>query len=387
MAERQRRATSPLRMLLVLGVALTACGGTAGTATTPVNIAIVVADDLGTYDLSVMGHPSIRTPFLDRLAAEGALFTQWLSAAPICTPSRSSLYTGRLPIRTGLYADQVPVPRNPKQDNGTFGLDAWMKKDGAGGLPSTEVTLPELLKGHRSLLCGKWHLGQIAQYWPRQHGFDHYLGTISTHDHGSFKFPDGTKIPAPCTVLVRDDNITHRLTNGRLASPENLSPPGWPATYPADGGGPDPTRAAKECSIPSVTAGGDGALPLGVDELIPLYTNETTSFIRSSIAAKVPFLMVYTPDNTHLPVYASSAFLGKSQRGLYGDAVEELDWSVGQILAAIEPVKDSTFVVFSSDNGAQGGGGNNGCQGLLRCMKGTISDNYNLHRVFSEPLT
>ena len=389
-----RRRCPILRMLLALSVTLVACGGGTtggGGGTTPpaVNIAIIVADDLGTYDLSVMGHPSIRTPFLDQLAAEGALFTQWLSAAPICTPSRSSLYTGRLPIRTGLYADMVPAPdpEQPKQDNGTFGLDAWMKKDGAGGLPSTEVTLPELLKGHRSLLCGKWHLGQIKQYWPRQHGFDNYLGTISTHDHGSFKLPDGSKIPAPCTVLIRDDNITHRLTNGRLASPENLSPPGWPAAYPADGGGPDPTRAAKECSIANVTAGGDGALPFGVDELIPLYTNETTSFIRSSIAAKVPFLMVYTPDNTHLPVYASSAFLGKSQRGLYGDAVEELDWSVGQILAAIEPVKDSTFVVFSSDNGAQGGGGNNGCQGLLRCMKGTISDNYNLHRVFSEPLT
>ena len=96
-----RRRCPILRMLLALSVTLAACGGGTtggGGGTTPpaVNIAIIVADDLGTYDLSVMGHPSIRTPFLDQLAAEGALFTQWLSAAPICTPSRSSLYTGRL---------------------------------------------------------------------------------------------------------------------------------------------------------------------------------------------------------------------------------------------------------------------------------------------------
>ena len=83
-----------------------------------------------------------------------------------------------------------------------------------------------------------------------------------------------------------------------------------------------------------------------------------------------PFLLVYTPDNTHLPAYASPMFLGASQRGLYGDAVEELDWSVGEILRALNAVKDSTFVVFTSDNGAQGGGGNNGCQGMFRCMKG-----------------
>ena len=99
-----------------------------------------------------------------------------------------------------------------------------------------------------------------------------------------------------------------------------------------------------------MTGGGDGALPFGVDMLIPRYTNETTAFVRKSVAAKDSFLLVYTPDNTHLPAYASPAFLGKSQRGLYGDAVEELDWSVGQLLAAIDDVgaKDSTFVVFSS---------------------------------------
>ena len=95
------------------------------------------------------------------MAREGAILTQWLSAAPICTPSRSSLYTGRLPIRTGLYANAVHYSKQRQDGNPrnatTFGLDAWQHKDGTGGLPHEEVTLPELLgaRGYASLLVGK----------------------------------------------------------------------------------------------------------------------------------------------------------------------------------------------------------------------------------------
>lgn len=356
MGDRNRRgkagALCTSALIFPLSLFSTQCVTALTQQSKPPNFAVVIADDLGTYDLSVNGHPSIRTPHLDAMAREGALFTQWVSAAPICTPSRSSLYTGRLPIRTGLYADAVQQPQGKPANASHFGLDAWQRKDGAGGLPQTEITLPELLgqHGYVSLLVGKWHLGQVAEFWPRNHGFSRYLGTISTHDHGTMKLANGSNMPFPCTVLIRDDKITHRLTNGHLASPENPSPAGWPATYPATGGGPDPTRAAKECSASEVVGGGDGAEPFGVDMLIPLYTNETTAFVRQSVAAEQPFLLVYTPDNTHLPAYASPAFLGRSQRGLYGDAVEELDWSVGQLLAAIDDAgaKDSTFVVFSS---------------------------------------
>eukprot|EP01052_Picozoa_sp_SAG31_P036432 SAG31_NODE_4548_length_3149_cov_1.504918_2_plen_221_part_00 len=207
-----------------------------------------------------------------------------------------------------------------------------------------------LVLGNIKLLVGKWHLGQSAEFWPRQHGFDRYLGTISTHDHGTMVRANGSRTAFPCTVLVRDDRITHRLTNGQLASQRNPAPRGWPSTYPRTGGGPDPTRAARECSEAEVSAGGDGAEPFGVDMLMPLYTNETTAFIRRSVASRKPFLLVFTPDNTHLPVYASPWFLGTSPRGLYGDAVEELDWSVGKVLAAIDGAgaKNDTFVVFTS---------------------------------------
>ena len=103
-----------------------------------VNFVIIFCDDLGTFDLGFSGHPSILTPRIDKMAREGAIFTDWLSAAPICTPSRASLYTGRLPIRNGLYADLQHVP--PSHANASsFGLDAWQRKDGAGGLVARET--------------------------------------------------------------------------------------------------------------------------------------------------------------------------------------------------------------------------------------------------------
>ena len=147
------------RLAVLVAVMVMPAGAPA--ASRPPNIAIVFADDLGTFDLGCFGHPSIRTPHLDAMAREGAILTQWLSAAPICTPSRSSLYTGRLPIRTGLYANAVHYSKQRQDGNPrnatTFGLDAWQHKDGTGGLPQSEITLPELLgtRGYASLLVGK----------------------------------------------------------------------------------------------------------------------------------------------------------------------------------------------------------------------------------------
>ena len=173
-----------MALILQAQLFLLHCATTISSSSTPPpNIAIIVADDLGTFDLGINGHPSLRTPNIDALARGGMLFTQWLSSAPICTPSRSSLYTGRLPIRTGLYADSARPATPPNNASQHFGLDAWQKKDGLGGLPHTEVTLPTLLgaRGYRSMLVGKWHLGQVREFWPLQHGFDQYVGTISTH--------------------------------------------------------------------------------------------------------------------------------------------------------------------------------------------------------------
>lgn len=139
-----------LAVVLALGLAsrLTAA---------PPNVVVIFCDDLGYGDLGCYGHPTIRTPHLDRMAAEGMRFTDFYSAAPVCTPSRAALLTGRLPQRSGMTSDTRRV----------------LFPDSAGGLPESEVTLAEVLKerGYATACVGKWHLGGPDHY-PEKYGFD-----------------------------------------------------------------------------------------------------------------------------------------------------------------------------------------------------------------------
>jgi arylsulfatase A-like enzyme len=135
------------------------------------NIIIIYADDLGYGDLGCYGHPTIRTPHLDRMAAEGMRFTQFYSAAEVCTPSRAALLTGRYPLRSGLCHSQMRVLRNRS----------------TGGIPASEITLAELLKerGYTTGIVGKWHLGVWSvnpAHHPLRHGFDFHFGLPHSND-------------------------------------------------------------------------------------------------------------------------------------------------------------------------------------------------------------
>ena len=137
----------------------------------PPNIVIIFADDLGWGDLGCYGHPSIRTPYLDRMAAEGMRFTDFYSAGEVCSPSRAALLTGRYPIRSGMCHDRYRV----------------LRRDSTGGLPGEEITLAEALKtrGYATACIGKWHLGNyanVAAHHPLRHGFDHYFGLPHSND-------------------------------------------------------------------------------------------------------------------------------------------------------------------------------------------------------------
>ena len=282
------------------------------------NFVIILADDLGYGDLSCYGHPSIRTPNLDRMAAEGLRFTDFYSAAEVCTPSRAALLTGRYPVRSGMCHEKFRV----------------LRRNSTGGLPQDEITLAEALKGagYATACIGKWHLGNYANdpaHHPRRHGFDFYFGLPHSNDMNPTK-------AAPKGATARLDQ----------------DPEWWAA----------PLYRNEEIV----------QRPADQTTLTRRYTEEAIQFLRSQ--KKDPFFLYFAHTFPHVPLFASSRFSGQSKRGLYGDVVEELDWSVGQILDCLrqEGLAENTLVFFTSDNGpwlTQGRAG--GSAGLLREGKGS----------------
>ena len=132
------------------------------------NFIIVFVDDMGYGDIGSYGHPTIKTPNLDRMSYEGQKWTQFYSASSVCTPSRAALLTGRLPIRNGMIGSKERV----------------LFPNSKYGLPDSEITIAEKLKesGYKTAVIGKWHLGHKKEYLPLQHGFDYYYGIPYSND-------------------------------------------------------------------------------------------------------------------------------------------------------------------------------------------------------------
>ena len=266
------------------------------------NFVLVFTDDQGYSDIGVYGSTDIRTPNLDRMANEGIRFSSFY-AQPVCGPSRAALLTGSYPIR-------VAEPDNKKNPNSI--------------IHPKELTIAETLKsvGYRTAVIGKWHMaGDGEQPWefappPRQpdrpggkgpfkpelmpnaQGFDYFYGTPMYHgytleaDHQRF-------IPE----LMRNQEVVES---------------------PAD-----------------------------INTLTQKYTHEAITFIREN--EHNPFFIYLAHHMPHVPLGASENFKGKSNRGLYGDAVEELDWSMNEIFRTLRELKldENTLVVFLSDNGPE----------------------------------
>ena len=161
------------QFLLYLAIIYAPWARSSAAAVEKPNILILFADDLGYGDLNVYGHPTTSTPRIDQMAAEGIKFTQWYSGFHVCSPSRGTMMTGRLPIRWG--------GAGPSWTGGVFNADA------VGGLPQNETTIAEALKsaGYSTHAVGKWHLGQQKKFLPTSHGFDSYLGIPYSDDMGS----------------------------------------------------------------------------------------------------------------------------------------------------------------------------------------------------------
>ena len=234
------------------------------------NIIFILADDLGYGDIGAYGATAIATPNIDRMAAQGAMFNEFYSVSPVCTPARAALLTGRYPIRQGIH--EVFYPESFQ------------------GMDPTEVTVAEVLKdaGYRTGLVGKWHLGHHAQFMPWNQGFDEFFGLPYSNDMGGMYY-------------FRNKEINFEEIDQRY--------------------------------------------------LTQTYTQEAIEFIDRN--QQQPFFLYLAHNMPHVPIYASPEFEGKSAGGLYGDVIEEIDWSVGKILQRLDELQiaDNTLVIFTSDNG------------------------------------
>jgi arylsulfatase A-like enzyme len=265
-----RRCKAVVASVLAVMMLMIACLSLPAWADDRPNIIFIFADDLGYGDVGAFGAKDIKTPNIDHLAANGLKFTDFYSAANVCTPSRASLLTGRHSIR--------------------MGIDSVFSADSIDGMPPEEITIAEVLKesGYATGMVGKWHLGHLDRYMPWNQGFDEFYGVPYSNDMGNF-------------FWYENQEINYSAIDQRY--------------------------------------------------LTQRYTNKAIDYIDRH--QQQPFFLYLAHSMPHVPLYASPEFEGKSQRGLYGDVVEELDWGVGEVIKALRErgLLENTLVVFSSDNG------------------------------------
>jgi arylsulfatase A-like enzyme len=256
------------------------------------NFIVVMTDDLGFGDITTS---LINTPNLDRMVAEGMTLTSYHSPAPVCTPSRAGMLTGRFPIRNGM----TPV------------LHPWSN----GGLPLEEVTIAKLLKpDYATALFGKWHLGHKGQHWPpTNHGFDRYFGIPYSHDMRPLNIVEAT--------------AEHGVIN---QMPVDFDYNGASATF-------DP--ATEEPA--SLTS-----------QLQQQFYGAAEQFIEQN--RDRPFYVELWLSSPHLPEIPAEQFKGTTDAGPYGDMVAEIDSIMGRLRGKLQELglERDTLVLFTSDNGA-----------------------------------
>ncbi len=266
----------------------------------PVNIVLIIADDLGYGDLSAYGGERVRTPNIDALAARGVRFTNGYVTAAVCAPSRAGIMSGRYQARFGYEFN--PVRRD---------------LEGAG-IPSDVRILPEFLRegGYRTALIGKWHLGPTPEPHPLARGFDHFIG---------------------CRPGATGYMIEPGEDDEWLPDPVSGAPPGFFAMRLEEGREPAPPRQGY---------------------LTDILTDEAIHFIDSN-NVRQPFFLTLAYNAPHTPLEATSNYLqrvasiqNQSDR-IYAAMVLALDDNIGRLMAAIEArgLTRDTLVVFISDNG------------------------------------
>lgn len=276
------------------------------------NIILIFCDDLGYGDLSCYGALQYKTPNLDKMASQGVRFTSFLSAQAVCSASRAGIMTGCYPNRVGISGALMP--------------------DAKIGLNPNEETIAEVLnkRKYQTAAIGKWHLGHHQEFLPLQQGFDEYLGLPYSNDMWPVDY------------------------DGKPAA-QGSNKARYPVLPLIDGN--EKVREIRTLDDQS--------------ELTTLYTERAVRFINTH--KENPFFLYLAHSMPHVPLAVSAKFKGKSQQGLFGDVVMEIDWSVGEIMKALEKngLEKNTLVIFTSDNGPWLNFGNHaGSNGGLREGKG-----------------
>ncbi|SIS48837.1 arylsulfatase [Zobellia uliginosa] len=278
------------------------------------NVVLIFIDDEGYGDVGVYGATGFKTPHIDQLAAQGTRFTNYYSAQPVCSASRAGLMTGCYPNRIGFSG--ALFPRHEI------------------GLNKDELTMAEMFKeqDYKTACFGKWHMGWQKEFLPLQHGFDEFVGLPYSND------------------MWPQDNVTG----------ENLS---------------DKMNRANFPDLPLIEGNTTTSYIKSLkdqDKLTTLYTEKAVDFINRN--ANEPFFLYVPHTMGHIPLGVSDKFRGKSEQGLYGDVMMEIDWSVGEIDKALKQngIADNTIFIFTTDNGPWLNFGNHaGSSGGLREGKTT----------------
>jgi arylsulfatase A-like enzyme len=277
------------------------------------NIVVIMSDDVAPFDISAYhrGLGAVRTPNIDRIAAEGMLVSDYYSQ-PSCTAGRAAFLTGQYPIRTGLTS--VGQPGSPV------------------GLQAEDVTIAQLLKarGYATAQFGKSHVGDRNEHLPTVHGFDVFYGFL--YHLNMMEMPEQPEFPKDLAFVGRPRNVVF----SRASEHDD------PTVDPRWG------RVGRQVIEDAGTLGAERQKTFD-DEVL----KRSMDWMANAAQQGQPFFLWFNPSRMHQEIHVSKQWEGKSGHGRYGDALMHLDHLVGQVLKSIDDlgIAGNTIVLFTSDNG------------------------------------
>ncbi len=299
------------------------------------NVIYIISDDLGYADLCCYGATKVKTPNLDKLASQGCRFTDAHSTAAVCTPTRYALMTGR-------YAWREPNTGIARGDQSLL-------------IPPGTTTIATVLKsaGYKTGVVGKWHLGLGAppktnynveiKPGPLEIGFDYAFLIPATGDRVPCVFVENRKVVGYDPADPIEVSFGQKIGN----EPTGIDPDIKLKIQ----GGPGHKDTVIN-GIPRIGFMTGGKAARWVDEdIADVLTNKAINFVEANKSA--PFFLFYSTHDIHEPMVPHPRFRGTSECGWRGDVIHQLDWSIGQLMDALDRngLTDNTLVIFTSDNG------------------------------------